>query len=103
MASTRRAPRSQGQRTTLRIPGTLAATVDQLASELDISKNDALLRLAARGAHAYEREKRIDDLREERWRAVVAGMGDVDPDQLPSAEEMQAAVLAARDDPSLRD
>ena len=97
MASTRRAPRSQGQRTTLRIPGTLAATVDRLASELDISKNDALLRLAARGAHAYEREKRIDDLREERWAAVLSTVGE--PADFPSAEEVRDAVLGARDEP----
>ena len=97
---TSRAPRTDGPRTTVRVPIGLATSAERLAAELGVSRNDALLRLAQRGAELYEREKRIADVREQRWRAVMAEVGEVDLDQLPSAEEAQEAVLSARGGPS---
>jgi hypothetical protein len=90
-----RAPRSEGPRTTLRLPDALAATADRLADELEISRNDALLRLATRGARLYEQELGIALQRAERWAAVVPG--DVDFDALPSPDEAREAIVAARE------
>lgn len=93
-----RAPRSEGSRTTLRLPEALAAVAERLASELSISRNDALLRLATRGARLYEAEHSIAVRRAERWAAVVPGAVDVDHTDLPSPSEAQDAILTARDD-----
>ena len=90
-----RAPRSEGPRTTLRLPDSLAAVADRLADELEISRNDAVLRLATRGARLYEQELDIAARRAERWAAVVPG--DVDLDALPSPEEALDALAAARE------
>ncbi len=92
-----RAPRSEGSRTTLRLPDALAAVAERLASELNISRNDALLRLATRGARLYEAENSIAVRRAERWAAVVPGVVDVDRADFPSPGEAQEAILAARD------
>lgn len=92
-----RAARSEGPRTTLRVPDALAATADRLARELEVSRNDALLRLAARGARLYEREQEIAARAAERWAAVVPGDVSSDEADLPSPEEARAAVLTARD------
>jgi hypothetical protein len=93
-----RAPRSAGPRTTLRLPEPLAAVAERLAEELKISRNDALLRLATRGARLYEQELSIAARREERWAAVVPGAVDIDLADLPSPDEARDAVLASRDD-----
>jgi hypothetical protein len=93
-----RAPRSEGPRTTLRLPGALADSADRLAHELGISRNDALLRLATRGAHLYELEHSIAARREERWAAVVPGVFDIDDAELPTVDEARAAIFAASDD-----
>jgi hypothetical protein len=93
-----RAPRSEGKRTTLRVPARLAAVTDRLAGELDISHNDALLRLATRGARLYEAEEAIAARRRARWAAVVPGSIDVDHAELPSPEEARAAVLDPSED-----
>lgn len=95
--SSARAPRSEGSRTTLRLPDALAAVAERLAAELGISRNDALLRLATRGAQLYEQEQRIAARRAERWAAVVPGVVDIEHADLPSLEEARGAVLAARD------
>ncbi|MDO8210541.1 hypothetical protein [Conexibacter sp. CPCC 206217] len=93
-----RAPRSEGPRTTLRLPDELAAVAEQFADELGISRNDALLRLATRGARIYTQEQAIAARREARWAAVVPGGAvDVDLTRLPSPDEAAAAVLALRD------
>lgn len=93
----RRAPRSEGPRTTLRVPDALAETAARLADEVGISRNDALLRLATRGARLYEQERGIAMRRAERWAAVVPGAVEVDPSELPTPKEARQAVLAARD------
>jgi len=91
-----RAPRSEGPRTTLRLPEALAAVAERLARELGISRNDALLRLATRGARLFEQEQRIAARRAKRWAAVVPGAVDVAHADLPSPDEARDAVLAAR-------
>jgi hypothetical protein len=93
-----RAPRSEGPRTTLRLPFALAAVTDRLASELDISRNDALLRLATRGARLYEHEQAIADRRRERWAAVVPGAVDIDRAHFPSPDEARSAILEPSED-----
>lgn len=95
---TSRAPRSEGPRTTLRVPSSLAQVADRLAKELEVSRNDALLRLATRGARQYEQEQRVAALRERRWAAVVPGIVDIDQAEFPSPEEARDAVFAARDE-----
>lgn len=97
-ARTSRAARSEGPRTTLRVPPSLAHIADRLASELEVSRNDALLRLATRGARQYEQELRIAELRERRWAAVISGVVEIDRANLPSPAEARDAVLAARDE-----
>jgi len=86
-----RAPRSDGPRTTLRVPDSLVISAERLAGELGISRNDALLRLATRGADLYETERLIEKRREERWKAVVPG--EIEPGvSFPEAEEIAEAV-----------
>lgn len=90
----KRAPRTEGPRTTLRVPDELAASADRLGEELGISRNDALLRLATRGARIYELEESIAVRRAERWAAVLPGVVDMEAADFPSPEEARAAVLA---------
>ena len=92
-----RAPRSDGSRTTLRVPDTLTTTADRLASDLSISRNDALLRLATRGAQLYELEQRIADRRAERWAAVFPGDVETPASAMPSPDEV-AQLLASLDE-----
>lgn len=89
-----RAPKTEGPRTTLRVPDELVASADRLAEELGISRNDALLRLATRGARIYELEQSIAVRREERWAAVVPGVVDIKAADLPSLDEARAVILA---------
>lgn len=97
-SSSRRAPRSDGPRTTVRLPEFLARVADQLASDLDVSRNDALVRLATRGAELYEQEQMIAQRREDRWTAVVPGVVDIDHEDLPAESEALAAIAAAREE-----
>ncbi|MGH2947164.1 MAG: hypothetical protein ACRDPC_13060 [Solirubrobacteraceae bacterium] len=92
-----RAARTEGPRTTLRVPEGLARTAEALARELSVSRNDALLRLATRGARQYERERSIAELRDRRWDAVLASLGDPSEGDFPAPEAAQTAVLEARD------
>lgn len=91
-----RAQRSEGPRTTLRLPDALAEVSERLARELGISRNDAVLRLATRGAQLYEQERTIAERRAARWAAVVPGAVELDETTFPSPEEMRAAALHAR-------
>lgn len=93
-----RAPRGQGSRTTLRLPESLAVVADRLADELNISRNDAVLRLATRGAQLYEQELSIAARREQRWAAVVPGVVDIDLADFPSPDEARETILAVRDE-----
>lgn len=94
-----RAPRSEGPRTTLRLAAPLADVADRLAVELGISRNDALLRLATRGARIYESERRVAERRARRWAAVVPGEIDQGGVEVPTPDEARRAVLAARGQP----
>lgn len=95
-----RAPRSSGNRTTLRIPPDLLAEVDRLAEELNTSRNDALLRLARRGTALYQQEREIAELREQRWAGVLASYREIDETDLPalSPDELYEAIMSARAD-----
>jgi predicted transcriptional regulator len=94
-----RAPGNRGTRTTLRIPPDLAEVVDRLAGELHTSRNDALLRLATRGAALYRQEMEIAELREQRWAAVLESYGeDIDEGEPLSEEELYEAIMSARAD-----
>lgn len=89
-----------GLRTTLRVPESLIESADRLAAELGVSRNDALLRLAARGAQLYEQDRLIAERREARRAAIFADADGGAVDDLPSPEEMRAAVLADRGGPT---
>lgn len=93
-----RAPRSEGPRTTLRLPRSLAEVSGRLARELNVSRNDALLRLATRGAYLYEIEQSIAARRQARWAAVVPGVVDVDRAGFPPADDAREAILAPSDE-----
>jgi hypothetical protein len=98
ISSASRAPRSEGPRTTLRLPDALAQSADRLAEELGISRNDAVLRLATRGAQIYEQEQAIEARRAARWAAVFPGAVAADDAAFPSPEEARAAVRSTRDE-----
>ena len=96
--TSRRAPKRDGTRTTLRIPPELVELADRLAHELKISRNDALIRLALDGAARLDRAREIEAIRQARWAALVAthaGRGGPDA-EYPSLEEMREAVRAVR-------
>ncbi|MGI8804315.1 MAG: DUF2188 domain-containing protein [Thermoleophilaceae bacterium] len=90
----RKAPRGDGPRTTLRLPESLARIADQLAKDLEVSRNDAVLRLATRGARLFAQEQKIRERRERRWAAVVPGIVDIDDAKFPSQAEAQNAIFA---------
>jgi hypothetical protein len=92
-----RAPRSEGPRTTLRLPHALAVVAERLSHELGISRNDALLRLAARGARLYEEEQAIEQLRAARWAAMVPAEVHFEDDAFPPPGEAREVILASRD------
>lgn len=93
----RRAAPSDGERTTLRVPSDLQEVVDRLAAELGTSGNDALLRLARRGADLYRQELEIAERREQRWQAVLDSRADVDEVGEPlSPDEIYDAIMRAR-------
>lgn len=97
----RRAAPSEGARTTLRIPPDLQVVVDRLARELGTSANDALLRLARRGAAIHRQELEIAERREQRWQAVLESRADDldDAGELLSPDEIYEAIMRARTEP----
>jgi len=66
-----RAPRREGHRTTIRIPDDLAEEIERLAAAEGISKNDALLQLAAEGAALHSRKRLIQDRAKSRRKALI--------------------------------
>ena len=92
-----RVPRTEGSRTTLRVPRDLAAAGERLSRELGISRNDALLRMATRGARLDEEEQAIERVRAARWTAVIHGDVKLDADAFPASDEVRQAILASRD------
>ena len=93
-----RAPRTEGPRTTLRLPKALVEVADKLAHELGVSRNEALIRLATRGASLYELEQSIAVRREQRWAAVLPGVIDTDHTEFPSPAEARDAIFSTSDD-----
>lgn len=92
----KRSPRRDGDRTTLRVPAELAATAREYAEELGTTSNDALIRLAERGARIYEGQREVDRLSAERTAAVFSGPAP-DPDaEYPSSEWVDWAMREAR-------
>jgi hypothetical protein len=86
-----------GRRTTLRVPRTLETEISRIAKELDISENEALIRLAQLGAATSKRDREVRRLVGRRRAAVVGAGAARGEGALPSPEETQAAILADRD------
>lgn len=85
-----------GRRTTLRVPPGLEAEVARTAKELDISENEALIRLAQFGAADAKRRREVRRVIGDR-QAAVSGVGAGQrPNIFPTPEEMQEAILGDR-------
>lgn len=95
-ARRRRSPQRDGKRTTLRVPAELAATAAEYAEQLGTTPNDALIRLAERGAAIYEGQREVERLSAERTAAVMS-VDPPDPDaEFPSSEWVDWAMRSAR-------
>ncbi|HEX8752789.1 MAG TPA: hypothetical protein VF731_05160 [Solirubrobacterales bacterium] len=89
--------RSSDRRTTLRVPRALDTEVSRVSRELGISGNEALVRLAARGAESARREREVRRVIERRHAAVMES-GSFDASAaFPSEREIREAILADRD------
>ena len=91
-----RAPRREGDRTTLRVPPDLAESVERYAEEHKTSTNDALVRLALSGAARYEHDREVAELARVRREAIFRPRSVPPGTELPSAEETTNAILAFR-------
>jgi hypothetical protein len=85
-----------GRRTTLRVPRALDTEVARTAKELDISENEALIRLAQLGAITTKRHRDVRRVVGQRQAAVAGAGAKTENGPLPSPEEMQAAILVDR-------
>jgi len=94
--STQSTARRVGRRTTLRVPKALDTEVSRVSRELGISGNEALVRLAARGAETVRRERKVRRVIERRHAAVVATASAEASTAFPSDREMREAILADR-------
>ena len=95
--STHAGKRSADRRTTLRVPKSLDAEVSRVSEELGISGNEALVRLAARGAESARRERALREVIERRHAAVLGSASHDAAAPFPSASEMREAILVDRD------
>jgi hypothetical protein len=86
--------KSPERRTTLRVPRALQAEIAEVARELEISPNQALVHLAALGAENAHREREVRRVMERR-RAAIMKPGATAA-AFPSPEEMRAAILVDR-------
>lgn len=89
--------RRGGRRTTLRVPKALDTEVSRVSRELGISGNEALVRLAARGAESARREREVRRVIERRHAAVMETAAAESPAAFPSEREMREAILVDRD------
>ncbi len=92
-----RRPPEAGPRTTLRLPPGLASLAQALAARDGVSRNDAVIRLAEVGAAHQLRLDAVAARAETRlaaWRGGDAAGGD----RFPTADELEAALEAARVD-----
>lgn len=85
----------QGRRTTLRVPPGLEREISLMAGESGISENEAMIRLAARGAQSAARERAARNLSEDR-RAAVRGAAAGRERTFPSPDEAREAILVDR-------
>jgi hypothetical protein len=93
----RRAPRRDGDRTTLRVPRELAAQARALAAFIGTTPNDALILFAERGALLYAQELEMARHEERQLAAILEGAGPDDPGaRYPPFEEARAAALFLR-------
>lgn len=95
-----RAPRRKGRRTTLTVPDELAAAAERFAAAMRTTTNDAIVRLAMRGATLLEQEREIERVAAQRRAAMLEAARASHPREFPSPEEAERAVLAARGYPS---
>lgn len=95
--STQRGRRVPGRRTTLRVPKTLDTEVARVSRELGISGNEALVRLAARGAESARREREVRRVIESRHAAVMEAAVAEASAAFPTEREMREAILVDRD------
>jgi hypothetical protein len=91
------AERMPGRRTTLRVPKALDTEVSRVSRELGISGNQALVRLAARGAESARREREVRRVIEHRRAAVMEPVTAEATAAFPSEREMREAILVDRD------
>jgi uncharacterized protein (DUF1778 family) len=87
-----RAPRRTGARTTLRVPDDLAETIERYAEQHRTSMNDALVRLAYDGAHAWAQAREIEELGRVRQEAIRR-LADVPFAAPPVADDEQILPL----------
>lgn len=85
-----------GRRTTLRVPRSLEAEVSRTAKELDISENEALIRLAQFGAADAKRQRDVRQVIGDCQAAVSGAGAGRQPNNFPTPEEMQEAILVDR-------
>lgn len=85
-----------GRRTTLRVPRALEPEIARTAKELDISENEALIRLAQFGAADAKRRRDVRRVVGDRHAAVSGADPGRRPNILPTPEEMQEAILVDR-------
>jgi hypothetical protein len=86
-----------GRRTTLRVPPALEAEVARTAKELEISENEALIRLAKVGALTAKRQRDVREVVARRHAAVSGAASEAEQRAFPSPGDMQAAILVDRD------
>jgi len=93
----RRAPRRDGERTTLRVPRELAQQAQELAAFLGTTSNDALVLMATRGAVSYVQELQMARAEKHQLAAIIDAVGPLDQDaEFLSDEEAREAVLLLR-------
>jgi len=95
--STQSAGRSADRRTTLRVPKALDTEVSRVSRDLGISGNEALVRLAARGAESARRERDVRRVIERRHAAVMQTASGEASAAFPTEGEMREAILVDRD------
>ena len=83
------------RRTTLRVPRALQAEIAEVARELRVSPNQALVHLAGLGAENARREREVRRVVERRRAAVLKSGATAAA--FPSPEEMRGAILVDRD------
>jgi hypothetical protein len=84
-------------RTTLRVPADLAEKADGLARVLGTTANDALIRMAERGALLYAQEVQMAQAAEHQLAAILDAHGEIPPDaEYLAPEAWREAALALR-------